>query len=205
MLKKIVFLMVSFVMTQAYAQKILVISCTLNPESHRTVALAQYAAEDLKSKGQNVEFIDLRQYKLPINNGHEQSAFDDPQVKELHDRIDKAQAIIIVAPIYNYNVAAAAKNLVELTTHKHKDILSGQAWRNKIVGFIGVSGGAGSMLAFFPFLNGLMMDSKVVIVPTVVMASSSDFNDKSQVSAEIKKRIEELSSNVVKFTNALAK
>src|SRR5687768_14993670 len=77
---------------------LLVISCSLNPHS-RSAELAQYAVAHLKSKGQNVDFIDLRQYNLPIANGHDQSAYDNPQVKEIHDRILKAQAIIITAPI----------------------------------------------------------------------------------------------------------
>lgn len=202
MLKKIVFIVASFMMSQAYAQQIVVISCSLNPES-RSAKLAQYAVEVLKSKGQTVDFIDLRKYKLPLANGHDQSAYDNPQVKELHDRIDKAQAILIASPIHNYSVAASTKNMLDLTTHPHKDILSGKAWRNKVVGFIGVSGGQGSLLSFFPFLNSMMMDSKVVVVPNFVMASSNDFNDKGEVSSDIKKRVEELSSELVKFSQAL--
>ena len=204
MLKKIVFLVVSLMMSHAYAQQILVISCSLNPES-RSAKLAHDAVAFLKSKGQSVDFIDLRNYRLPLANGHDQSAYDNPQVKELHDRIAKAQAVIIASPIYNYAVAASTKNLVDLTTHPHKNILTGKAWRNKVVGFMGASGGQGSLLAFFPFLNSLMMDSQVVVVPTFVMASSSDFNDKGEVSSDIKQRIEELSSATVKFAQALFK
>jgi NAD(P)H-dependent FMN reductase len=204
MLKKFVFLMATLMIAPAFGQQILVISTSLNPHS-KSVGLAQYAAEYLKSKGQKVDFIDLRKYNLQLANGDDQSAYDNPQVKELHDRIEKAQAIIIAAPIHNYGVAASAKNLVELTTHEHKKILSGKAWRNKVIGFIGVSGGHGSMLAFFPFINSLMMDSKVVVVPNFVMASSDDFNDQDQMSAETKKRIEELDTNLVKFKEALSK
>lgn len=204
MLKKFVVLMVSLMMSHAYAQQILVISCGLNPGS-RSAKLAQEAVESLKSKGQSVDLIDLRTYALPFANGHDQSAYDHPQVKELHDRIAKADGILIASPIYNYGVAASTKNLVDLTTHAHKNILTGKAWKNKVVGFIGASGGQGSLLASFPFLNGLMMDSKIVIVPTLVMASSSDFNAQGNVSSDIKKRIAELSSHTVKFTQALSK
>jgi NAD(P)H-dependent FMN reductase len=184
------------------ASPLLVVSCSLNPYS-RSAELAQYAVEYLKLKGQDVDFIDLRQYNLPIANGHDQSAYDDPQVKNIHDRIFKAHAVIIASPIYNYSVAATTKNLVELTTHPHKDILSGQAWRNKIVGFMGVSGSEGSLLAFLPFLSSLMMDAKVVVVPAFVMASGEDFKNQNKVSQNIKKRIEELSDKMVQFSQAL--
>src|ERR1700722_1863071 len=92
---------------------ILVISCSLNPES-RSALIAKQAYDFLKSKGQNVSFLDLRSYNLPIANGHDQSAYANPQVKEIHDRILQAKGIIIASPIYNYSVSSNTKNLFEL-------------------------------------------------------------------------------------------
>lgn len=181
---------------------LMVISSSLNPES-RSALLAQYAFEYLKAQGQNVELLDLRDYKLPFANGHGQSAYDDPQVKSIHDRISKAQGILIAGPIYNNSIGAVTKNLMELTTHPHQSILSGKAWENKIVGFMGTSGGQGSRWAFFPFLSSLMIEASVVVVPNFVMASGEDFDDKNQLSEATKKRIEELSTNLIRFTNGL--
>lgn len=179
---------------------LLVISCSLNPNS-RSAILAKHAFDYLKSQGQNVELLDLRDFKLPLANGHDQSAYDDPQVKVIHDRILKAKGIIIATPIYNNNVGAVAKNLIELTTHAHKTILSGTAWNQKVVGFMGTSGGCAGTWAFFPFLNGLMIDAKVLVVPTFVMASNGNFNDNNEVATETKKRVEELSLNMIRFAN----
>ncbi|MBX9804505.1 MAG: NAD(P)H-dependent oxidoreductase [Alphaproteobacteria bacterium] len=180
----------------------LVISCSLNPDS-RSAILAKGAFDYLKSHGQDVELLDLRDYKIPLANGHEQSAYDDPQVKVIHERIAKAKGIIIAAPIYNNSVGAVAKNLMELTTHAHKTILTGKAWENKVVGFMGTSGGPGSRWAFMPFLNSLTIEASVVVVPNFVMATGGDFNDKKQPNEETQKRIEELSQNIVRFTTAL--
>lgn len=180
----------------------LVISCSLNPTSNG-VNLAKYAVDHLKTQGQDVELIDLRDYKLPMANGHDQSAYDDPQVKVLHDKILKAGAILIVAPIYNNNVAAVAKNLVELTTHAHKDVLSGKAWRGKVVGFMGTAGGRGATWSFFPFINGLMVDSKIVFVPSFVLATGEDFNESGLVTDEIKKKVDVLDMEMIRFSSAL--
>lgn len=182
---------------------LLVISSSLNPES-RSAILATRAFEYLKAQGQNVELLDLRDYKLPLANGHGQSAYDDPQVKGIHDRISKAQGIIIAAPIYNNSVGAVTKNLIELTTHPHMSILSGKAWENKIVGFMGTSGGCASRWAFFPFLSSLIIEASVVVVPNFVMASGDDFDDKNQLNETTQKRIEELSNKLIRFTSSLS-
>jgi NAD(P)H-dependent FMN reductase len=183
---------------------ILVISCSLDPAS-RSAMLAKYAFDFLKSKGQAVELIDLKDYKLPQANGHGQSAYDDAQVKVLHDRILKAHGIILASPIYNASVAAVTKNLFELTSHPHKEILSGKAWRNKAIGFIGVSGGERSHLALFPFINSMIWDSKIIFVPTFVMAAGTDFDDKNKSSEATNKRIQEMAGNIINFSNAVMK
>lgn len=183
---------------------LLVISCSLNPNS-QSALLAKHAVDHLKSQKQNVEFLDLRDYDLPLSNGHDQSAYDYPMVKKIHDRILKAQGILIAAPIYNNNVSAAAKNLIELTTHPHKLTLSGTAWNNKVVGFMGISGSPAGTWAFFPFLNGLMIDAKVIVVPNFVMATSNNFNAQNEIDEPTQKRIEDLSSKMISFVSILEK
>jgi NAD(P)H-dependent FMN reductase len=187
---------------QKTAIKFLVISCSLSPTSHSAL-LAEQAVKNFKAEGQDVDFIDLRQYNLPLSNGHEGSAYDNPQVKEIHDRIDKADGVIIASPIYNNSVAAVTKNLFELTSHPHKTILSGKAWNGKVVGFMGASGGKASTYAFFPFLNSVTIESKIVSVPTFVMVSGDDFDDKNQFNPETGKRIDTVVKDLIRMTAAL--
>jgi len=210
MIKKLSFLVVLMAVVQGTctaadtkSASILVISCSLNPDS-RSALLAKEAVKSLKAQGQQVDFLDLRDYKLPIANGHDQSAYDDPNVKTLHDRILNAKGIIVASPIYNYSVASSTKNLFELTSHPHKNSLSGKAWANKTIGFIGACGSPRSTLAMLPFLNSLMMDAKAVIVPAFVVAASPDFNDKNQPSAEIQEAIVTLTKEMARFTKAFA-
>lgn len=214
MLKKIIFLIllniifqntciaVNEVQLPENKSLLLVISCSLNPESHSAI-IAKQAYDFLKSKGQDVSFLDLRKYNLPIANGHDQSAYADPQIKEIHDRILHAKGIIIASPIYNYSIAATTKNLFELTSHPYKQILSGTAWKDKVIGFIGAAGSPNSMLAFFPFLNSLMMDSKAIIVPHFVFATQDDFKG-GEPAQEIKQRTMELATEMSRITQALS-
>ncbi len=184
------------------ASHFLVISCSLSKTSHSAL-LAEQAVKDLKAQGQDVDYIDLRNYKLPHADGHEGSAYDNRQVKEIHDRIEKADGILIASPIYLNSVASVTKNLVELTAHPHKGVLRGRVWQGKVVGFLGASGGTSSTYSFFPLLTSLIVDSKVVVVPTFAMASSKDFNDKNQMSEETLKRVDDTTKELVRITSAL--
>ena len=47
-----------------------------------------------------------------------------------------ARCVLLAAPVYNYDVNAAAKNLVELT---------GRAWEGKVVGLLLSAGGRGGL------------------------------------------------------------
>lgn len=188
---------------EAANPSLLVISCSLNPES-RGAIIAKEIYNFIISQGYKTELLDLRNYKLPMANGHDQSAYTHPEVKEIHDKVLHAKGVILIAPIYNYGVGATGKNLVELTGHPYKNILSGKAWENKVLGFIGVSGSPRSMMAPFSFLNGMMLDFKTLIVPTLVVASASDFNQKNQLSAEIESRFKDLVRDVIRFSKNCA-
>lgn len=181
---------------------IVVISCALGDKSHSAI-LAEQAVKDLKAQGQDVDFIDLRKYKLPMVDGHDGKAYDDPQVKEIHDRIAKADAILIASPIYLNSVAASTKNMLELTAHRHKDVLSGKAWDNKVVGFMGASGGKAGFYAFFPFINSLMINSKIIFVPAFVMATGEDFDKDNHLSKASEERVEGLTKDLLRMAVAL--
>ena len=91
---------------------ILIISCSLRPAAASRL-LAAEAARLLKSLDAHVEFIDLLHHKtLPFCDGED---VDDCVIEPLAEPIRKADAILIAVPIYNFDVNAAAKNVVELT------------------------------------------------------------------------------------------
>ncbi|MEM7576571.1 MAG: NAD(P)H-dependent oxidoreductase, partial [Planctomycetota bacterium] len=102
---------------------VLIIACSLNPVS-RSAVLAAALAERLSGDAVSVEVVDLRDVTLPLCDGG--SAYAAPEVGEMSRKISEADAVILAVPIYNYDVNAAAKNLIELT---------GKAWIGKVVGF----------------------------------------------------------------------
>lgn len=182
--------------------KFLVISSSLHPTS-RSRLMAKVALERLRetlaqasadSLAASVEWVDLADISLPLCDGH--SAYRDPSVGFLSGLISGAQGILIASPVYNYDVNANLKNLVELT---------GRAWQDKVVGLMCAAGGAGSYMSLMPFANSLMLDFRCLILPRFVYATGNAFSHDSLEDPEIRQRIEALVQQLVKVTNALSK
>jgi FMN reductase len=175
------------------AVSFLVISASLNPESNSsTLALA--AADALRAARREVDFLDMREPPvagLPLCDGAE--AYAHPALDGLNARIAAAEGILCAAPIYNYDINAALKNLVELT---------GSSWEDKTVGFMCAAGGQASYMSVMAFANSLMLDFRCVIVPRFVYTVSRDFGADGKPTEAIAKRVEELTAALVRLSAA---
>lgn len=175
-----------------HPRKVLIVSCSLNAGS-RSHRLATEAEATLKNGDCLTTLVDLRDYDLPMCDG--ETTYDAPAAKELAKSISESDVILLAAPIYNYDLNAAAKNLVELT---------GAAWKDKVVGFLCAAGGRGSYMSPMGMANSLMFDFRCVIVPRFVYAIGEDFRDAGELSDIIQERIEQLCAEAVKLANGLA-
>jgi NAD(P)H-dependent FMN reductase len=169
----------------------LTISCSLNPKS-RSRTLARIVHQHLSTRPGGARFIDLQDYTLPISDGG--SCYGHHHVREIGPMIHEAKAIILASPIYNYDVNAAAKNLLELT---------GQAWESKIVGFICAAGGHGSYMSVMPFANSLMLDYRCLIIPRFVYAAPAHIDESTFGDKALNERIESLAAETQTLTDAL--
>jgi NAD(P)H-dependent FMN reductase len=144
---------------------LLLISASLDAES-RSRALLHHAAATLQSDAAPHEVLDLRDLPLPLCDGG--PAYQHPNVAQARARVAAADGILAATPIYNYDANAALKNLIELT---------GQAWENKVVGFLCAAGGNSSYMSIMALANSLMLDFRCVIVPRFVYATGATFTD----------------------------
>jgi len=148
----------------------------------------------LKKTHKNVDFVDLSKIQLPICDGNK--CYENKNVKILTKKLSSAQGIVIASPIYNYDLNAAAKNLVELT---------GSAWKDKIIGFLCTAGGSKSYMSVMPFANSLMLDYRCHILPRFVYAEENAFRGNEVADEKIIERLEELAKSFVRVTKALSK
>ena len=140
----------------------------------------------------DAKFIDLQKIELPICDGDQ--CYEEPIVDELKGYIQNARSILIASPIYNYDLNAVAKNLIELT---------GQSWEDRLVGFITAAGGKGSYMSPMSFVNSLILDFRCIIIPRFVYADKNCFNDNGDINHFIKGRIEELVNSSILLSRAL--
>ena len=169
----------------------LVLSCSLNSES-KSRLLAESINQCLGELSNEVDFLDIAQEKVPFCDGGD--AYSDPTSVKLVEAVSEADGIVLCAPIYNFDVNAAAKNLIELT---------GRNWTDKVVGFACAAGGQGSYMSMMSVANSLMLDFRCHIVPRFVYALGSAFQGESITDPDILDRTKELAHEMFRITEAL--
>jgi FMN reductase len=171
--------------------KHLVISTSSNPDSNSR-RLGRVAFAHLQKQRVDSAWIDISEMDLPLCDGGK--CYGMPGSKKLSATIEAADGILVAAPVYNYDVAATAKNMIELT---------GSAWEDKIVGFLCASGGTASYMSVMAYANSLMLDFRCVIIPRFVFATADAFNGENIADKKIAKRVEQVANDLVRFTKAL--
>jgi FMN reductase len=171
--------------------KHLVISTSSNPDS-KSRHLGRVAFAHLQRKRVDCAWIDISQMDLPLCDGGK--CYGMPGSRKLSAAIEAADGILVAAPVYNYDVAAAAKNMIELT---------GSVWQDKIVGFLCAAGGTASYMSVMAYANSLMLDFRCVIIPRFVFATSDAFDGDKIADKKVIARVEQVANDLVRFTEAL--
>jgi NAD(P)H-dependent FMN reductase len=166
---------------------VLVISSSLRSESNSRI-LAREARRVLEGAGIETELLDLREHPLPLCDAG--PSYDHPGVALASATIERADAILVATPIYNYGANAAVKNLIELT---------GNAWEDKAVGFLCAAGGMGSYMSIMSLANFLMLDFRCVIVPRFVYATGEAFSGDQISDSEVLRRVAEAAHAVARL------
>jgi FMN reductase len=153
--------------------------------------LAEYLRGYYESQKVSCAYLDLRAVNLPLCDG--ESAYSHPDVTRCAKVIGDARVIITATPVYNYDVCAALKNLVELT---------GDSWEDKVVGFLCAAGGSSSYMSVMSLANSLMLDFRCLILPRFVYATRNDFNGEAPTE-DIKGRVAQLAQASLAIKNAV--
>jgi len=168
-----------------------VFSCSLSVDS-LSRRLAQEVEVVLRGLGVGTTLIDLREWDLPLCDGG--SSYSHGSVKPLSELIANSSAVLLTSPVYNYDLNAATKNLVEMT---------GSAWNDKPVGFLCSAGGCNSYMSPIGLANSLMFDFRSLIIPRFVYATKDDFTADGQLTETVHARVKELAHATVDLARAL--
>ncbi len=154
--------------------------------------MGRIAFRHLQETKVDCNWLDLAELDLPLCDAD--ACYAHPAAKKLSAAIAAADGIIVSAPVYNYDVSASAKNMIELT---------GSAWEDKIVGFLCAAGGMSSYMSVMAYANSLMLDFRCVVIPRFVFATADAFDEETVTDSKIAKRIEQVAAELVRFTSAL--
>lgn len=154
--------------------------------------MAEYLREYYESQQVSCAFLDLRALNLPLCDG--ETAYGHPDVAKCVKLVTEARVIIAATPVYNYDVCASLKNLVELT---------GDSWEDKVVGFLCAAGGSSSYMSVMSLADSLMLDFRCLIIPRFVYATRNDFSDAQVPTDEVKGRIARLAQASLAIKNAV--
>ena len=171
--------------------KYLVISTSGNPDSNSR-RMGRLAFAHLQKAKTDSVWLDISELGLPLCDADK--CYTQPSAQKVSKAVEAADGILIATPVYNYDVSAAAKNLVELT---------GSAWEDKVVGFLCAAGGMNSYMSVMAFANSLMLDFRSVIIPRFVYATGRAFEAEDLKDEKVGERIAELAAECIRFTEAL--
>ncbi|CAN5391247.1 NAD(P)H-dependent oxidoreductase [soil metagenome] len=171
--------------------KYLIVSSSGNPSSNSR-KLGRVAFSYLQKKKVDCQWLDLSEMNLPLCDAD--ACYAHPSARQLNTAIAAADGVLVAAPVYNYDVSASAKNMIELT---------GSSWEDKIVGFLCAAGGMSSYMSVMAYANSLMLDFRCVIIPRFVYTTGDVFEDDKLADAKIVTRVEQVAAELIRFTTAL--
>lgn len=155
--------------------------------------MAKAALEHFRKVGADVDFIDLVDWPLPLCDAG--SCYGDEKAAALKKKLMAAHGYLVASPVYNFDVNAALKNVIELTG---RDV-----WTEKVVGFACAAGGHSSYMSVMAVANSLMLDFRTVIVPRFVYATGADFEDDRIANPDLAERVERLANDILRYTTGL--
>jgi FMN reductase len=138
------------------------------------------------------DWLDISELNLPLCDADK--CYANASAQKLNKAVAAADGIMVAAPVYNYDVSAAAKNMIELT---------GKSWEDKIVGFLCAAGGTASYMSVMAYANSLMLDFRCVIIPRFVFATGDAFEGDEVTDKKVGQRIEQVAAELIRFTEAL--
>jgi NAD(P)H-dependent FMN reductase len=157
------------------------------------------ALEGARNAGAEIDFIDIADAGLPFCDGRPDAETYPPSVIEFKQKIRDAAGIILGTPEYHNSMTGALKNAIDLCGFTE--------FEHKMVGVIGVAGGAMGAISSIGHLRTVMRGVGAWVVPHQVSISHSGrafTPEKTVIDPALDARLKKLGSDVTKFARLIA-
>jgi NAD(P)H-dependent FMN reductase len=180
--------------------KYTILSCSLD-ETSRSRTLAIMSKAIIEGFGSPAQLIDMREWNLPAFDNAE--IYSNPAFAHIYAAIDKADGVLIAAPIYNWSISSVAKNVIESTGATGENGRRA-AWFDKVVTFLCSGGLPHSYMAYGSLAMSLMLDFKCVINPYSVYATDRDWSEQGELSEQLATRLHKTVDVQMQLAGALS-
>lgn len=154
----------SFIMSK----KILAFAGSLREQSFNK-RVVKVAAEGARNAGATVDFIDLRDYPMPIYDAdiQDNDGFDENALK-FQRLLAGYDAFIIASPEYNGSLSAALKNALDWASRPSDEFKMGEVFGGKFAAIITASPGAFGGLRSLGHLRSILSVLGLHVLPTEI-------------------------------------
>jgi chromate reductase len=169
--------------------------------------LAKYALNVAKDKGANVEFIDMKDFEMPLycTDWELENGIHD-NTKKLKEKFQSCDGFFISSPEYNSTFTPLVKNIIDWMSRPHeKDEPILSAYKGKVAAIASVSPGPLGGLRGLTPLRTMLSNIGVHVIPTQVAVGGNDnFDDSGHLKNEkFQKMIASQMDEFIKTATAL--
>jgi FMN reductase len=169
--------------------------CGSTRAGSRTKILVETVLETAQEAGADTKLLDLRDVKLPVFEARHDPYYNLPEVKQIVEQAEWADAFILGTPEYHGGISGALKNWMDFLYHE----LSG-----KLCAVVSASAGGGGVTSIlatkqsFAYCHGFSL-------PFHAGTRRGDFEGDELVNEKVRDRLVRLGHDVVRYTPALRK
>ncbi len=165
--------------------ELIALSGSIRKESYNE-KLAILAIQKARSAGIDAEYVDLRDYSMPIYN----SDLDNPQtkpenVRKLRKIFIKSNKIIICSPEHNASVSPLLKNVIDWVSRKDIDDpkFSHPEFRSKAIALLSASPGNFAGIRGLNHLRAVLNNLFAIVIPEqlCIPKAHEAFDNKGQL------------------------
>ncbi|MCA0972524.1 NAD(P)H-dependent oxidoreductase [Halobacillus litoralis] len=168
-------------------------SVTVSSKTWSAIHLAVEAAGQSAPQWET-EVVHLGDYDTVLCDGRNPSDYVG-ETKELIDKVEEADALIIGTPVYRASLTGALKNLF--------DLIPNDSLKGKAIGFIATGGSYHHYLVIDHQLVPLAHYFRAHVVPGGVYAHNEHFSNKKLTAPDVRERLIKLGESVVELSSRL--
>lgn len=148
--------------------KVLAFSGSLREHAF-TKRVVKTAMQGAMNAGAHVDFIDLRDYPMPIYNGdlHEREGFDETALK-FQKLLCEYNGFLIASPEYNASLPAALKNAIDWASRASDEFKMGEVFKGKVAAIMTASPGAFGGIRCLAHMRSILSVLGVNVLPSEI-------------------------------------